>query len=186
MPKLMVKSWFLFLAAAALGPTLALAQRASTDDKVYAISALGFGTTMQDCGHRQACPAYDAAAGKLGVGVRLGAVATEVWGLHFGRSKPAPGGFAQQLQAVVMQAAWTLPFAPNVYGVLRAGGGTLTQARPDGSRRLVLAAAYGAAVVFHATPWLALEVAWDMVTADGEGTRAVLGQMGTAGVRLSF
>lgn len=170
----------LLLALAALAP------RAHASDSAYAIAAGGAATTMQDCGHRQACPAYDSLAGKLGAGLRLGAVATEIWGLDFGRDKPAAGLSAQRLQAAVLQAAWTLPLAHSVHGVMRAGGGTLTQTRPDGSRRLVLAAAYGAALVFNATPWLALELSFDMVTADGEGSRAVLGQMGTAGVRLSF
>jgi len=176
----------LLLTMAATLSTAALAQGAGTRDSVYAISALGAGTTLQDCGHRQACPAYDAVAGKLGLGVRLGAVATEFWGLDFGRDKPAPGLHAQRLQAVVLQAAWTLPLSPRVHGVLRGGGGMLTQTRPDGSRRLVLAAAYGVGLAWQVAPGLAVEVAWDMVTADGEGTRAVLGHMATAGVRLGF
>jgi hypothetical protein len=176
----------LALAVATFAGGPAWAQHRTAGDSVYAVSAVGASAAMQDCGYHQVCPAWEALAGKLGVGVRLGGVATELWRLELGRDKPAAGLSAQRLQAVVLMAAWTLPFTGHVHGVLRAGGGTLTQTRPDGTRRLVLAAAYGGALVLHATPWLALELGWDMVTADGDGSRAVLGQMGTAGVRLSF
>ena len=182
----MIHPRVLVLALAGCACAQLQAQRGGVGDSAYAVSALGASAAMQDCGHHQACPAYDALAGKLGVGVRVGGVATELWGLEFGRDKPAAGLSPQRLQAVALMAAWTLPFTGQVHGVLRAGGGTLTQTQPDGTRRLVLAVAYGGALVLHAALWLALELGWDMVTADGEGSRAVLGQMGTAGVRLSF
>lgn len=176
------------LAAAAAGTARAQSYVAQVDHAgPYAVLAGGANQYDYDCYYYSDCSVVRTNAGKGVLGWRFGRYAVEGWYADFGRARLRGTSVNLRLQAVGVNAVWSLPFSPGTEGLLRAGLVDVRHQRSDdiGTQRL-LTGSFGLAMVLHLSNQIAIEVGWDATSGEGINTGTTLASAITAGLRLTF
>lgn len=160
----------------------------------YLLLAAGGSQYEFDC--RSAYYYYDdcaygrAGAGKVGVGFRFGRIGVEGTWIDYGRARIDNGrtpSDSLRMQALGINAVFSMPFGPGSEGLLRAGLADVRHSRSDDvAAQHVFTAAVGLAMVLHLGPQAALEVAWDATTGEGRNTGTTVVGLVSAGLRWSF
>lgn len=160
----------------------------------YLLFAAGGSQYEFDC--RSAYYYYDdcaygrAGAGKVGLGFRFGRIGVEGTWTDYGRARIDNGRTPRdslRMQALGVNAVFSLPFGPASEGLLRVGLADVRHARSDDTAaQHVFTAAVGLAMLLHLGPNAALEVAWDATSGEGRDTGTTVAGMITAGLRWSF
>jgi hypothetical protein len=177
----------LMLAASVAGsPVLAQDKPVSDPAGFYAVAAVGRTQYKYDCYIFSYCDTARASQGKIGVGYRFGVVAVEAWAAHHGKATIEQGYAQMQVQSAGINAAFYLRFTPELHGLLRAGGGRVTQTRSDDVRSTTFEGSFGLGLVMFVTPQVGLELALDGTTATGENTGTALVSSASVGLRLRF
>ncbi len=160
----------------------------------YLLFAAGGSQYELDC--RSAYYYYDdcsygrSGAGKAGLGFRFGRIGVEGTWIDFGRARIDNGRTPRDslhMQALGVNAVFSLPFGPGSEGLLRVGLADVRHSRSDdvGAQHL-FTATVGLAMVLHLGPQAALEVAWDATSGEGRNTGTTVVGLVTAGLRWSF
>lgn len=160
----------------------------------YLLLAAGGSQYELDC--RSAYYYYDdcaygrAGAGKVGLGFRFGRIGVEGTWIDYGRARIDNGRTPRdslRMQALGVNAVFSIPFGPASEGLLRVGVADVRHARSDdvGAQHL-FTAGVGLAMLLHLGPSAALEVGWDANTGEGRNTGTTVAGLITAGLRWSF
>lgn len=121
------------------------------------------------------------------MGWRFARYAVEGWYADFGRARIRAGNESLRLNAGGVSGLWSFPFSPGSEALLRVGLVQTRHARSDDiGVRYVAAASAGLAVVLHLSRHVAMEVAWDATSGEGNYTGTALASVVTAGLRLTF
>jgi hypothetical protein len=161
----------------------------------YALFAAGGSQYEYDC--RSSYYYYDdcaygrGTAGKIGFGWRLmryfGVEGTYT---EFGRSNIDNGRVPRdtlRMQALGVNAVFSLAFGPATEGLLRVGLADVRQSRSDdiGAER-IFTPTVGLAFLLHLTPTLGLEMGYDATSGEGRNTGTTVVGAFTVGLRLAF
>ena len=137
------------------------------------------------------CASGRASTGKLAFGYRFGRFGVEGSWTDFGRARINDGTVVPRqtiaMQALGVNAVWSLAFSPATEGLLRAGLADVRHSRSDdiGSQH-VFTASVGLALLLHLGPQVALEVGWDATSGEGRQRGSAVASALTAGLRWSF
>lgn len=178
----------LAMLAATLASPAAQAQASISADPAgfYAVAALGRTQYKADCYIFTSCDTASTSMGKLGVGYRFGVFAVEAWTTRHGKATIEQGYAQMRVQSAGVNAAFYLRFTPELHGVLRAGGGAVSQTRSDDVRSNTFEGNIGLGLVMFLTPQVGMELALDSTTATGENTGTALVSSASLGLRLRF
>lgn len=168
-----------------LALALASAPAPAADLGPYAIVAVGRTDYDFDCYFFSSCSNARANTGKLVGGYQFGVFALEGWVADWGRGA-TPFGNHLRLQSVGANGAWRMHFNASLDGVLRAGFAQVRQTRSDDGQASRLAGTFGLGLALALTPALAVELAWDLTSSEGNNSGTVVAQSVTLGLRLRF
>lgn len=136
------------------------------------------------------CAYGRAGAGKVGLGYRFGRIGVEGTWTDYGRARIDNGRTPRdslRMQALGVNAVFSIPFGPATEGLLRVGLADVRHARSDDiAAQHVFTAAVGLAMLLHLGPNASLEVGWDATSGEGRNTGTTVAGMLTAGLRWSF
>ncbi|MCW5635686.1 MAG: hypothetical protein KIT17_20275 [Rubrivivax sp.] len=136
------------------------------------------------------CAYGRAGAGKVGLGYSFGRIGVEGTWTDYGRARIDNGRTPRdslRMQALGVNAVFSLPFGPASEGLLRVGLADVRHSRSDDvGAQHVFTASVGLAFVLHLGPQAALEVGWDATTGEGRNTGTTVAGALLAGLRLSF
>lgn len=150
----------------------------------YEYDCRSFYYSYDDCAYGRA------GAGKVGLGFRFGRIGVEGTWTDYGRTRIDNGRTPRdslRMQALGINAVFSVPFGPASEGLLRAGLADVRHSRSDDTAaQHVFTAAVGLAMLLHLGPYAALEVGWDATSGEGRNTGTTVAGMVTAGLRWSF
>lgn len=177
-------------AAAAQQPSIWYSERPGP----YLLVAAGGSQYEFDCRsdyyYYDDCAYSRAGAGKVGLGFRFGRIGVEGTWTDYGRARIENGRTPRdslRLQALGVNAVFSIPFGPATEGLLRVGLADVRHSRSDDiAAQHVFTAAVGLAMLLHLGPNAALEVGWDATSGEGRNTGTTVAGMITAGLRWSF
>jgi hypothetical protein len=162
------------------GPYLLLAGGGSQ----YEYDCAGSYYYYDDCAYGRA------GAVKLGLGYRFGRIGVEGTWTDYGRARVDNGRTPRdtlRMQALGVNAVFSLPFGPGSEGLLRVGLADVRHARSDDTgAQHVFTPQVGLAFVLHLGPQAALEIGWDATTGEGRNTGTTVAGALLAGLRWSF
>jgi hypothetical protein len=171
----------------AAAPLLAHAQfSAASQPGGYVLGAFGGNQYDYDCWFWSDCDTAGSSGGKFAGGVRFGVFGVEGVVIDFGRARLRPSGDEMQMRSVGLNAVWYLNLGPNLSALLRAGGANVRHERSFDGRRDTTSATFGLAMLVDLAPQVALEVAWDVTTGEGNTTSSATASMVSAGLRIAF
>lgn len=190
-----------WVAAALLCAPAAQAQPSSTwyteRPGTYLLLAAGGSQYEFDCSAYFSYYTYDncsygrAGVAKIGLGYRFGRnFGVEGTFIDFGRARIDNGRVPRdtlRMQALGVNAVFSLAFGPATEGQLRAGLADVRHARSDDiGAQHVFTPIVGLAMLLHFGPHAALEVGWDATSGEGLNTGTTVAGALTAGLRWSF
>jgi hypothetical protein len=168
--------------AAASGPGLALPH----EERVYLVGAAGRNQYDYDCWFWADCARAGSTVAKLGIGVRLGPLAIEGWYTDFGRASLDRPGEQLRLRTFGLGGAWYVPLSPQLEGLLRAGIANYRHERTGDYATQSYTGTLGMGLLVTLAQGIALELAWDLASAEGAYTGTTLANALTVGLRARF